>query len=87
MLLGSRKAHTRYGMGPCGAPAFLTLTMSYWSSGLTVCFPPQGASVCTLGVQPTLWNRDYLFAPSGYTLSVFNSSKSNLKTCTIAPEA
>jgi hypothetical protein len=33
-------------------------TMSHWSSGLTICFPPQGAAFRTLGVQPTLWNWD-----------------------------
>ncbi len=33
-----------------------TFIMSHWSSGLTVCFPPQRAMVCALGpgVQPTL---------------------------------
>jgi hypothetical protein len=49
MLLGSRKAHTHYGMGPCGASAFLTLTMSYWSSLLLpatggICSRPVGAT-------------------------------------------
>jgi hypothetical protein len=41
--------------------------MSHWSSGLTVCFSPQGAAVRARGVQPTLWNWDYLLAPSRYT--------------------
>ncbi len=43
-----------------------TFTMSHWFSGLTVSSPPQGAAVCTLGVQPTLWNWDYLLALSCY---------------------
>ncbi len=44
-----------------------TFTMSHWSSGLNVCFPPQGAVVCALGVQLTQWNWDYLIAPSSYS--------------------
>jgi hypothetical protein len=61
--LGSRKAHTRY----CGGGGALwsscishTFTMSHWSSGLTVCFRPQEVAVRAIGVQPTLWNWDYL---------------------------
>jgi hypothetical protein len=42
-------------------------TMSHWSSGLTICFPPQGAAVRALGLQPTFWNWDYLFAQSRYS--------------------
>ncbi len=45
---------------------FSHFTMSHWSSRLTVCFPPQGAAVRARGVQPTLWNWDYLLAPSHY---------------------
>jgi hypothetical protein len=40
--------------------------MSLWSSGLTVCFPPQGAAVCAPGMQPTPWNWHYLLALSRY---------------------
>ncbi len=41
-------------------------TLAHWSSGLMVCFPPQGASVRALGVPPTLWNWDLLLALSCY---------------------
>ncbi len=54
--LGSLKAQTCYWEGG-GEP------LSHWSNGLTVCFTP-----CILGVQPTLWNWDYLLAPSCYKL-------------------
>ena len=42
-------------------------TLAHWSSGLTVCFPPQGATVRALGVPPTLWNWDLLLALSCYS--------------------
>jgi hypothetical protein len=41
--------------------------MSPWSSGLAICFLPHGAAVHAPGVQPTLWNWDYLAVPSRYT--------------------
>jgi hypothetical protein len=41
--------------------------MSHWSSGLAICFLPQGAVVHSPGVQPTLWNWDYLLALPCYT--------------------
>ncbi len=44
-----------------------TFTMSHWSSGQTIYFPPQGAAICTPGVQPTLWNWDYLLVPCRYS--------------------
>jgi hypothetical protein len=37
-------------------------------SGLAVCFPPQGAAVRATGVQPILWNWDYLLVPSFYIM-------------------
>jgi hypothetical protein len=49
----------------CGAPAFLTFSPCLTGRGLTVCFPPQGAAVRAQGVQPTLWNWDYLSRYSG----------------------
>ncbi len=45
---------------------FHSNTMSYWSSGIITCFPPKGAAVHAPGVQPALWNLDYLLAPSRY---------------------
>jgi hypothetical protein len=55
--LGSHKAHTRYGGGGLWSSCIShTFTMSHWSSGLTVCFLPQGAAIRALGVQPRLWN-------------------------------
>jgi hypothetical protein len=44
-----------------------TLTMSHWSSRVTVCSPPQGAAIRALGVQPTLWNWDYVLVLSHYS--------------------
>ncbi len=44
--------------------------MSHWSSRLTIYFPPQGAAACAPGVQPTLWNWDYLLPVTCYTLFV-----------------
>ncbi len=47
-----------------------TFTMSHWSSGLTICFPPQGAALCAPEVQLILWNWDYLLAPSRYCILI-----------------
>jgi hypothetical protein len=70
ILLGSRQAHTHYWGGALWSSSIShTFTMSHGSSGLTVCFPPQGAAVRALGVQPTLWNWDYLLMLSHYLLN------------------
>ncbi len=70
ILLGSRKANLRGVIALWSSYISHTFTMSHWSSGLTVCFLPQGAAVNAQGVQPTLWNWDYLLAPSRYTALV-----------------
>ncbi len=43
--------------------------MSHWSSGLTICFLPQGAAVRTPGLQPIQGNSDYLLAPTHYCVT------------------
>jgi hypothetical protein len=52
--------------------------MSHWSSGLTVSFLPQGAAIRAPGVQPTLWNCDFLLAPSHYMSIVLQSGRTLL---------
>ncbi len=79
--LGSLKAHTCYGGGGGGLWSSCishNFTISHWSSGLTVCFPTQRAAFWAGGVQPTLWNWDYLLAPSRCSWAI---SKAHIFSC------
>jgi hypothetical protein len=78
ILLGSHKAQpvTWGGVSLWSSCISHIFTMSHWSSGPTVCFPPQGAAVCTPGVQPLLWNWDCLLALSRYSRTYTSCKKS-----------